>query len=770
MSLGGHRLQNRSLLAYVLAWSALVTTLVIGASGVEGDDHARAMTGILGLREQQTALDQRLHHARFAADARPQELPLALARVELAAASLPACIDLDRHAAAASALASYMDALRGARVHVEKYAALVALRQDAVASSAKPADGDALAGADRPRDARFVELDLDSELRAIEHAGLSTACDGLIEDYGTSFGERLDDAGVYRICLFLITGLLLVRLVQSMRELQLRTDELRTANRTLEERVEERTHTLSAMNRALESAISEARRAERDARAAREAAESANRTKSSFLANMSHEIRTPMTSILGFSERLLEDDLPAAERADAVATIRRNGEHLSQLVSDILDLSKIEAGKLGLELVACSPYRIVADMREAMAPRAQEKGLEFVIEWAGPAPESIRTDPLRVEQVLFNLVGNAIKFTDRGRILVRVGYQPPESEGGSGKLGFDIEDTGIGMDERAMSRLFRPFVQGDSSTTRRFGGTGLGLSICSHLAAGLGGSIQVTSQPGQGSVFSFHVDAGPLTGPLVGEATAAPATISPAPTPPPRLDGMRVLLAEDGQDNQRLLRHLLASAGATVSLAADGEEAVHLALAAHAHGRPFDAVLMDMQMPRLDGYEATRRLRAAGYERPIVALTANAMAPDRERCLSAGCDDYCAKPVRRAVLLEKVARWRPAGTEEVETMATRSDRKSEAEHDAGLVELVRSFVEDLERDMGAMRQALESAELDELSMLAHRLKGAAGSYGFPEITRQAALLENAVRDGGGADDIACELASLEAICAAARGA
>jgi len=762
--------QKPRLIAYVVAWLVLVVTLVIGASGVDGDDHERAMSGFLDLREKQTELDELLHDARSSSGARPQRIVPAFVRLESAVASLPAHVDLDRHADVGSALSDYMDVLRASRGHVERYAALAALLQDEVRAeaSAERIDAATRGDWDRARRSDYLNQDLDVERAAIEAAELSRSCDALVAEYGRSFSDRLDDAGVYRLCLYLITGLLLVRLVQSMRELQQRTAELRTANRTLEARVEERTRTLSDTNRALETAIAEARGAERDARSAREAAESANRTKSSFLANMSHEIRTPMTSILGFSERLLEEDLSDADRADAVATIRRNGEHLSQLVSDILDLSKIEAGKLALEFVACSPYGIVADMREAMAPRAQGKGLEFLIEWAGPAPESIRTDPLRVEQVLFNLVGNAIKFTDRGRILVRVGYEEPAVEGRNGKLGFDIEDTGVGMDERTMTRLFRPFVQGDSSTTRRFGGTGLGLSICSHLVAGLGGAIHVSSQPGRGSVFSFHVDAGPLTGPLVGEDSLVPASAHVKRFPATSLDGMRLLLAEDGEDNQRLLRHLLTSAGANVSLAIDGEEAVHLALAAHAHGRPFDAVLMDMQMPRLDGYEATRRLRAAGYERPIVALTANAMAPDRERCLAAGCDDYCAKPVRRAVLLEKVGRWRRAGTKEEPTMATRSDRTVEADHDAGLVELVRSFVEDLGRDMGAMRAALASEDHEELSMLAHRLKGAAGSYGFPEITRQAALLESAVRDGVATDAVACELASLEAICAAAR--
>ncbi len=753
-------------LVYVVAWAVLVGILYFGAAGLDGDEHARAAADLIELRSRQTEFNVRLHEVRAPSDENGADLPGDLARLETAAASLPGRVDLLRRAETNSALASYMDRLRGVRESVGRYSALAALLRREFEEREGTDVGDA-----HERAARFeaVLRSLDAEFAAIDSRGLADACDDLLATYELSFGQELDETEVYRLGLYLVTALLLVRLMQSMRESRARTAELSTVNRTLEERVEERTRKLSSANDALEVAIAEARRAEQDATIAREAAESANRTKSSFLANMSHEIRTPMTSILGFSERLLEDDLSDAERSDAIATIRRNGEHLIQLVSDILDLSKIEAGKIALEFVSASPTRIVADMRDAMAPRAQEKGLEFVVEWAGPTPETIHTDPLRLEQVLFNLVGNAIKFTERGRILVRVGYQLPAKDGASGRLAFDIEDSGIGMDQHTIARLFRPFVQGDSSTTRRFGGTGLGLSICSHLVGGLGGSIRVDSEPGIGSVFSFHVDAGPLEGSLVAPSSTPNALPAPVRTTVSELNGVRVLLAEDGEDNQRLLRHFLTSAGACVSLAVDGEEAVHIALAARAHGRPFDVLLMDMQMPRVDGYVATRRLRDAGYEHPIVALTANAMAPDRERCLSIGCDDYCAKPVRRAVLLEKVARWRNAGKTEETDMATKPDRRIDAEADAGLVELVRSFVEDLERDMGSMRAALAAKDLQNLSLLAHRLKGAAGSYGFPEITRQAGLLEGALGDGVATDTVACELAALEALCSAARG-
>jgi len=749
-----------------------VAIVFLGARGIDGEDHARAVRAILELRDQQTQLDDKLHHLRFEAEAGTSDLTPALARLEEGTSALPDSIDLDRHGAVAGPLGEYMDGLRAVREHVGRAAALADLWHDERAQAIGTASGGdvttAHAESERAQRVAQVATELEVALASIDAAELPRRSEAVLSSYERSFADLMDVAETYRLCLYLITGLLLVRLVQSMRTLQLRTNELRTVNHTLEERVEERTRTLSSTNRALEAAISEARCAERDARAARETAETASQTKSSFLANMSHEIRAPMTSILGFSERLVDEDISEAERLDAIATIRRNGEHLLQLVSDVLDLSKVEAGKLTIERVACSPRKIVAEMQEELAQRAHDKSLEFIVAWDGPVPEVVRTDPLRVKQVLFNLVGNAIKFTERGRVVLRVGYQPPAEVGAASQLAFTVEDTGIGMDETTMARLFRPFTQGESSTSRRFGGTGLGLSICRHLAGELGGSITVTSQPGEGSRFAFRLDIGPLDTPLVPGATVPAPGVASA-TAAPSLGGMRVLVAEDGDDNLRLLRHLLGGAGATVSVAVDGEEAVHLALTAQAHGCPFDAVLMDMQMPRVDGFEATRRLRAAGYKLPIVALTAHAMAADRENCLAAGCDDYCTKPMRRSVLLETVGRWRAGGAPgEPSILKSKSGIALDGEPDAALLELVRLFVEDMHCDVAEMRGALQSGDNARLSMLAHRLKGAAGSYGFPEITKQAGLLEKVASLGERSEAIATELDSLETLCARAR--
>jgi len=396
----------------------------------------------------------------------------------------------------------------------------------------------------------------------------------------------------------------------------------------------------------------------RELAAAKSEAEDANRSKSEFLANMSHEIRTPMTAILGYSEQLLDPDLGRSDFDQAVGIIRRNGDHLLQVINDILDLSKIEAGKLEVERVACSPLQIVADVLDLLRNRASAKGLLLQAECDGPLPEAIHSDPTRLRQILFNLVGNSIKFTERGSITLRISLQ----RGGSDSfLRCDVTDTGIGMDAEQVSRLFHAFSQADASTTRRFGGTGLGLAISRHLAQLLGGDVTVVSQPGVGSTFRLTVatgslqDVGMLADPVVGKHPAQ--TGASLPLPPSRLLPVRVLLAEDGRDNQMLVKAILSKAGATCDVAADGRAAVDRALAAERDGAPYDAILMDMQMPVLDGVAATAELRASGYRRPIIALTANAMESDRNRCLAAGCNDFASKPIDRAKLLATLERW-----------------------------------------------------------------------------------------------------------------
>lgn len=392
---------------------------------------------------------------------------------------------------------------------------------------------------------------------------------------------------------------------------------------------------------------------------AQEAAQSASLAKNEFLANVSHEIRTPMTAILGFTDVLL-GNVEQPEAVEAARTIERNGAFLLEIIDDILDLSKIEAGKLKLEHRPCSPQQILNDVVELMRVRADAKGLCLEVAHEGPLPATIYTDPTRLRQILINLLGNAIKFTETGS--VRVAVRLVDQTGAEPKLRFDVTDTGIGIRDDRLVHLFTPFTQGDSSMHRQYGGSGLGLAISKRLAEMLGGTITVSSQPGKGSTFTATVRTGPLDDqlwlPAAWDSEDLPSSEATVSEQPIQLN-CRVLLAEDGPDNQRLLSFLLKKAGAEVTVAENGRIAVEKALSWRKHhGDPaerFDMILMDMQMPVMDGYEATRRLRREGHWGPIVALTAHAMTDDRQKCLNAGCDDYVTKPVDRQHLLTVLA-------------------------------------------------------------------------------------------------------------------
>lgn len=383
----------------------------------------------------------------------------------------------------------------------------------------------------------------------------------------------------------------------------------------------------------------------------------ANVAKTEFLANMSHEIRTPMTAILGFTEVLLQDPkvrqiIP--EHADDLQTIKRNGEHLIEIINDILDISKIEAGRLELEAVRFSPWQIIVDVVSLMRVRADAKGLNLELHADGPIPETIVSDPTRLRQILINLTGNAIKFTEVGGVKILVTYVPEPKD--KTHLRIAVTDTGVGMTADQQQRLFQPFSQGDSSMTRRFGGTGLGLAISKRLTEMLGGTITVESRPNKGTTFTVTVRTGPMENvrliPAPTETSADPEPFKEAEESS-KLD-CRILLAEDGPDNQRLITFHLRKAGAQVEVAENGQIAVEKAL--EQRYRKFDIILMDMQMPVLDGYAATAMLRKECYTGPIIALTAHAMAGDREKCLAAGCNDYVSKPIDRAHLLATIKR------------------------------------------------------------------------------------------------------------------
>ena len=390
-------------------------------------------------------------------------------------------------------------------------------------------------------------------------------------------------------------------------------------------------------------------------------ADAASRAKSEFLANVSHEIRTPMTAILGFAELAAEQAGDSAGRAanpvliEALQTIRRNGEHLLNVLNDILDLSKIESGKVEIERLPISSEDLVRGVAKWMSARAQAKGLAVVVEIPDPLPPTVQTDPTRIRQILINLVSNAIKFTERGD--VRLVTTVHGWETACPRFRIEVHDRGIGMDEAQAEAIFEPFVQADSSTTRKYGGTGLGLAISRRLAEMMGGSLRVESWPGRGSVFTLEVAVGrPRPGVLTPRATVpvdsdVPSVSVGGEAEIESLGPPRVLLAEDGEDNRRLISFLLEKAGVQVEMAENGLQAFELGSRGMPESRPFDLVLMDMQMPVMDGYEATRKLRSVGYRGKIVALTAHAMAGDREQCLAAGCDDYATKPIDRGRLL-----------------------------------------------------------------------------------------------------------------------
>ncbi|MDQ1814003.1 ATP-binding protein [Massilia sp. CCM 9210] len=458
-------------------------------------------------------------------------------------------------------------------------------------------------------------------------------------------------------------------------------------------------------------------------------ADAANRAKSDFLAMMSHEVRTPLTAIIGFAELLGTADEPA-QRGEAGQVILRNGQHLLSVINDILDIAKIEAGRLGLEQVAFSPVQIVAEIDSMMGAQAHSKGIGFGARVRYPFPAQVVGDPTRWKQILFNLCSNAIKFTELGGVELDLWYEDDPA-----RLVCKVLDTGIGMSPQQCARLFAPFQQAGLDTTRKYGGTGLGLYLVQQLATRMGGAVQVSSEPGQGSAFEVGILARAQDGtPWLAGAAPPASPAAAAAGAPPALHG-RVLLAEDGPDNRALIGAFLSRLGVHCEMAENGARAVEMALAGS-----FDLILMDIQMPLMDGVTATELLRAAGVGIPVVALTANIMTEDVARYLAAGCSHCVGKPIDFTALGLLLAQLLPA------VPAAPAPAMSPAQL-AVFAEIRARFEAGLVTRLEQIAGHLAAGEAAEAAALAHMLKGSAGSFGYPRVTELAGALERALLDG-----------------------
>ncbi len=590
-----------------------------------------------------------------------------------------------------------------------------------------------------------------------------------IEDAGKRSEQRLDDTlrqrRVSAVALLLVLAIVTVLTSRRMRAIQA---ELAASHADLEHKVAERTIDLVA---------------------ARDAARRADEAKSTFLSTMSHEVRTPMNGVIGLTRLALEGPLPAHER-ELIEKAHDSAASLLIILNDILDLSKIEAGKLHIDTIPFDLPRTIARIEDFYAPLAAGKGIKLEISLDGNVPTGLVGDPLRLWQVLNNLLSNALKFTQHGAIGLAVSVLARDDTANTVRLVFAVRDTGIGVTPEQQTRLFQPFEQADGSTTRRFGGTGLGLVISQRLVELMGGGIALDSTPGTGSVFSVTLPFARSLGPVA----EPPATTLPIYA----VEGLRILLVEDNAINVTVARTLLQRRGVGVTVAGNGQEALDFL---DADPNAFDIVLMDLQMPVLDGLEATRRLRRDPRfdHLPVIAMTANAMAEDRQRCADVGMQDFLAKPIDVEQFFAVISHWR-THVPEVEAEPTTlpppvRGEPSPVSADASAVLpgrpsledgtpqvpdytaalnrlggdialyqlIVAGFTEEQQSVMEQLRQALTDSQRETARRAAHTLKGLAGSLGATPLQEASRALENALREeGSDPTELTARLAALEA--------